>query len=184
MRAESGHALSCSPSKPILGARRLLPRQRRRPAYLRVHRDGAGRQRWQCGYATLVAACDERSALQRRRRRGQRIVPIKATFAEFAREWLADQHHLRPSTRERYRWAIDVHLIPVFGRHRLPDIREDDVAALITDQSARLRPSSVRATVNVLSRLMGRAVRRGAIATNPVSGLERWERPKGRPREM
>src|SRR4051794_17505696 len=173
MRAESGHALSCSPSKPILGARRLLPRQRRRPAYLRVHRDGAGRQRWQCGYATLAAARDERSALQRRRRRGERLVPIRATFAEFAREWLAAQHHLRAPTRERYRWAIDAHLIPRFGRFRVTDIREDDVARLIAEMSAQLRPSTVRAALSVMSRLMGRAVRRGAIVTNPVAGLER-----------
>ena len=148
------------------------------------YRDGAGRQRWQCGYATLAAARDERSALQRRRRRGERLVPIKATFAEFAREWLAAQHHLRAPTRERYRWAIDAHLIPRFGRFRVTDIREDDVARLIAEMSAALRPSTVRAALNVMSRLMGRAVRRGAIATNPVSGLERWERPKGRPREM
>ena len=141
-------------------------------------------KRWQCGYATLAAARDERSALQRRRRRGERIVPIKATFAEFARGWLAAQRHLRPATRERYRWAIESHLIPSFGRHHLPEIREDDVARLIADLSADLRPSSVRAALNVLSRVMGSAVRHGAVATNPVGGLERWERPKGRPRDM
>src|SRR3954454_13850137 len=75
-----------------------------RRTYEFTYRDGAGRQRRQCGYATLAAACDERSALQRRRQRRERIVPIKATFAELAREWLAAQHLLRPSTRERYRW--------------------------------------------------------------------------------
>ena len=149
-----------------------------------TYRDGSGRQRWQCGYATLAAARDERSALQHRRQRGERIVPVKATFAEFARTWLAAQHHLRPATRERYRWAVDAHLIPVFGRHRLPEMCEDDVARLIAELSATLRPSSVRAVVNVLSRVMSRAVRRGAITTNPVAGLERWERPQGRPREM
>lgn len=149
-----------------------------------TYRDGSGRQRWQCGYATLAAARDERSALQRRRQRGERIVPVKATFAEFAREWLAAQHHLRPSTRERYRWAIETHLIPVFGRHPLAQIGEDDVARLIADMSGKLRPSSVRAAISVLSRIMKRAMRRGAIATNPVTGLERWERPQGRPREM
>src|SRR3954468_381831 len=155
-----------------------------RRTYEFTYRDGAGRQRWQCGYATLAAACDERSALQRRRRRGERIVPTKATFAEFARDWLAAQHHLRPSTRERYRWAIESHLIPRFGRLRLADIREDDVAALITAYSTMRSPASVRAIVNVLSRILGRAVRRGAFATNPVRGLDGWERPKGRPREM
>lgn len=61
---------------------------------------------------------------------------------------------------------------------------EEDVARLIAELSATLRPSSVRAVVNVLSRVMSRAVRRGAITTNPVAGLERWERPQGRPREM
>lgn len=98
-------------------------------------------------------------------------MPVKATFAEFASEWLANQHHLRPATRERYRWAIDAHLIPVFGRHRLPEIHEDDVAGLIVDLSNTLQPSSVRAVINVLSRVMGRAVRRIAITTNPFTGL-------------
>jgi integrase len=149
-----------------------------------TYRDGAGRQRWQCGYATLGAARDDRAALRRRRRRGERIVSVKATFEQFAREWLAAQHHLRPSTRERYRWAIEVRLIPRFGRFRLADIREDDVAILISDCSATLRPSSVRAIITVLARILGHAVRRGALPVNPVSGLERWERPKGRPREM
>jgi hypothetical protein len=147
-------------------------------SYEFTYRDGAGRQRWQCGYATRAAARDDRAALQRHRSRGERIVPIKATFAEFAGEWLVAQHHLRPTTRDRYRWAIETHLIPVFGRHRLPEIREDDVARLIADLSADLRLSSVRAAVNVLSGVMGRAVRHGAVATNPVSGLERWERPR------
>ena len=149
-----------------------------------TYRDSTGRQRWQCGYATLAAARGDRAVLQHRRQRGERVVPIKATFADFAGDWLTAQHHLRPSTRERYRWAIETQLIPRFGRARLSDIREDDVANLIADRSATLQPSSVRAILTVLSRILGRAVRRGALPVNPVSGLERWERPKGRPREM
>jgi len=148
------------------------------------YRDHTGRQRWQCGYVTLAAARDARSALQRRRGRGERIVPVRATFAEFAREWITTQHHLRPSTRARYEWAIERHLIPRYGRFRLTDIREDDVAALLVDLAETLNPSTVRGVLTVLSLVLGRAVRRGALAANPVSGLERWERPKGRPREM
>ncbi|TML97248.1 MAG: hypothetical protein E6G10_25360, partial [Actinobacteria bacterium] len=154
-RADGRHAdHHLSTSHPLLPARRLLPRQRGWPAHLRVHLS-----RWRRTPALAVrlrdppAARDERSALQRRRRRGERIVPIKATFAEFARGWLAAQRHLRPATRERYRWALESHLIPSFGRHHLPEIREDDVARLIADLSADLRPSSVRAALNVLSRV-------------------------------
>ncbi len=69
-----------------------------------VYRDSAGRQRWQCGYATLASARDARDGLRRRRHRGERIVPITSAFDQFARDWLAGQHHLRRSTRERYRW--------------------------------------------------------------------------------
>jgi integrase len=149
-----------------------------------VYRDSTGRQRWRGGCPTLKDAQDARGELLCRLRRGERVVPIKATFAEFARQWLADQQHLRPSTRERYRWAIEHHLIPRLGPFRLAEIREDIVAALVRDLSKTHRRSTVKAVINVLSGILGRAVRRGAVASNAVLGLERDEQPKGTPREM
>lgn len=43
-------------------------------SYEFTYRDADGRQRWQCGYRTLAAAREDRTELQHRRPRGERIV--------------------------------------------------------------------------------------------------------------
>src|SRR4051812_20186512 len=43
---------------------------------------------------------------------------------------------------------------------------------------------TVRATLTPLNRILGHAVRRGMIGTNPMDRLERGERPSVAPREM
>lgn len=155
-----------------------------RRVYEFTYRDGTGRQRWVSGFSTLKEAEQARADVMRRVRRGERVVPIKSTFAEFAASWLETQAHLRASTRDRYEWAIRVHLVPRFGRFKLAEVNEDHVALLMADMSKTHAPATAKAVFNVLSLIMGRAVRRGAIPANPCAGLERSERPKGRQREM
>ena len=112
-------------------------------------------------------------------------MPIKATFAEFAQTRLEGQSQLRPSTRARYEWALEKHLIPRFGRFKLAQIREDQIAALVSDMhAAGYASSTIKSVIAPLSLILGRAVRRGAIASNPVLGLERSERPRGKRRAM
>lgn len=153
--------------------------------YEYVYRDSSGKQRWVSGFRTLKEAEDARGEVMRRIRRGARVEPIKLTFAEFAHTWLDGQTQLRPSTVDRYRWAIDHHLIPQFGRLKLAEISEDVIAGLISDMQAKaLKPATVKAVLNVLSLVLGRAVRRGAISHNAVRGLERSERPTGKRRAM
>jgi integrase len=108
---------------------------------------------------------------------------------------------LRPRTRERYETSLDRHLRPRFGRRQLATITEDDVAALIadmrtgiyfTEQDGRLverkrekgyAPWTIRGVLVPLSRVFSFAVRRGYLAVNPVSRLERGERPRVGKRE-
>src|SRR5439155_21274905 len=66
--------------------------------------------------------------LRLRRRRGERIEPTRQTFAEYAEEWLARQV-VRPRTLEIYRWALNCHLLPYFGRRRLDQIHAEDIEA-------------------------------------------------------
>ena len=157
---------------------------KRRRVYEYVYRDASGKQRWVSGFATIKDAEDARAEVLRRIRRGERVAPIKATFEEFAKQWLDSQSQLRDSTRDRYDWAIRVHLVPRFRRLKLGEITTDHVALLIADLSARYSASTIKSIINPLSLIMGRAVRRGAIAANPVLGLERSERPSGSRREM
>jgi integrase len=156
-----------------------------RRVYEFVYRDVTGRQRWTGGFLTIKEAEDARGEVLRRIRRGERVQPIRSTFVDFANQWLESQTQLRASTRARYEWAIRVHLAPRFGKLKVGEITEDHVAFVVSDmQRDGLKPATVRAVLAPLSLILGRAVRRGAISTNAVAGLERSERPKGQRREM
>ena len=162
---------------------RVDARGRRRYEY--VYRDGEGKQRWPSGFATLAEAEDDRANKLRRVRRGERVAPIRTTIAEYAEQWLESQTQIRHSTRARYEWAVRKHIVPQFGRVRVAEVTEDHVACLVMDMTRRgYKPATIKAVLGPLSLILGRAVRRGGRASNPVAGLERSERPKGQRRDM
>ena len=50
------------------------------------------------------------------------------TFHEFASEWLKGRRHeLGERTVEDYTWALSIHLLPFFARHRLSAITVEEV---------------------------------------------------------
>lgn len=181
-RPSTGGTRRQKSSKPSIYFRENARGQR---IYEYVYRDSSGKQRWVSGFRTIKEAEDARAEVVRRIRRGERVEPTKQTLAEYADAWLASQTNLRPSTRSRYEWAIRQHLTPYFGRIKLAEVREDHVAGLIAEmQKKGLAPSTIKAVLAPLSLILGRAVRRGAVASNAVAGLGRSERPKGQQRPM
>src|SRR4051794_30182138 len=104
--------------------------------YEYTYRDADAKQRWVSGFRTIREAQDARADVLKRLRRGERVAPIKMTFAEFAAQWLESQTGLRPSSRARYEWAI-AHLVSYFGRMKLADISEDAVAHVVADMQKR-----------------------------------------------
>lgn len=156
-----------------------------RRAYEITYTDSEGRRRWQRvqgGLKNAEAALEE---TRRRLRRGERVAPTRATFAEVAETWIAGQSQLRSATRDRYRWALDRHLVPRFGRLRIAQLTTDHVAALIADmRDAGYRAWTIRGVLTPLGRVLAHAARRGLIAENPVSRLERGERPPAERQEM
>src|SRR5919204_3762694 len=139
------------------------------------------RRRWNApGPATEVIAPMQAkgNALPRRRRRGERIEPIRQTFADYAREWL-ERQDVRPRTREIYSWALEQHLIPRLGRRRLDQISCEDVAALIAAMRHQgLKGWTITSALRPLSIILAQAARKGRIPVNPMTQLERGERPK------
>jgi Phage integrase, N-terminal SAM-like domain len=128
---------------------RAEPLPRRRPVprhpgiYYRPRRDGKvappyeiryldsnGKYRWEVVHGNLEAAEARRAELRLRRRRSERVEPCRQTFEQYARERL-DRQTVRPRTLEIYRWALDCHLIPYFGRRRLDQVQAEDVALFI-----------------------------------------------------
>jgi integrase len=148
------------------------------PPYEIFYVDSAGKQRWETVDGSLEDAEARRADLRLRRRKGERITPTRQTFDEYAREWL-DRQHVRPRTHELHVWALERHLLPRFGQRQLAQITSDEVAAFIADMRKRgLKGWTITSALRPLSIICGEAARKGYIAANPVSQLDRRERPK------
>ena len=148
------------------------------PPYEVPYLDSGGTRRWAVVHGSLDDAEARRAELRLRRRRGERIEPIRQTFADYAREWL-ERQDVRPRTREIYSWALEQHLIPRLGRRRLDQISCEDVAALIAALRRQgLKGWTITSALRPLSIILAQAARRGAIAVNPCSQPERGERPR------
>ncbi len=128
------------------------------------------------GMREAEAALDN---LRDRMRKGERVLPSKVTFGEYAETWFDAQTQIRPRTRESYRWALDRHLLPRFEHRRLSSLTEDDATDLIAAMRAKdYAGSTIRAVLLPLSRGLAHAARRGLVPTNPLDRLERGERPR------
>jgi integrase len=140
--------------------------------------DSTGKRRWEVIHGNLDSAEARRAELRLSRRRGERIEPCRQTFAEYAMDWL-ERQDARPRTLESYRWALNNHLIPYFGRMRLNEISCDDVAAYIGHMRKKgLKGWTITSSLRPLSMILGQAARKGRIPVNPLTQLERGERPK------
>jgi integrase len=156
--------------------------------------DSDGRQRWRT-VPTLREARTLRADLVSKVARGERVAPVRMTFADFADTWLVKQHsRLRPKTFELYGSYLRLHLNPRLGRRQLQAIAVDDVASLIGEMQQGIRyvgrdrhleraegkpfaAWTIRGVLVVLGRVLASAARDGLIASNPVRRLERGERP-------
>lgn len=143
--------------------------------------DADGRWRWETIQGGGLKEADARiSEIRSRLHRGEHVARTTLTFGDVAEEWFEwKSPGLRPRTREIYRWALDLHLLPVFGSRRVQRISETDVAALVAQlRSGGLAEWSIRAVMTPLSGTLRYAVRRRMISSNPMSLLEPSERPR------
>ena len=87
---------------------------------------------------------------------------------------------LRAATQAGYRNAVDQHLRPRFGHHRLDGIVADDFAALVRDMRERGKSeATIAAVLGAGSRIYKFAARRlGFTGTNPTTLMLSSERPK------
>jgi len=168
--------------------RRREPGDRNRNIYRRYdgrfevgYRDSTGRQRWTSAFDTITAARAARDDFLGRKARGDRVQPNpRLRFGEAADRWLDGQVvDLRPATQAIYRNAIDNHLRPRWGRHRLDAITVDEAAGLVRDlRAVSLADNSIVGIIQVANRVFKYAQRRlDWPGVNPISLMERGERP-------
>jgi integrase len=126
--------------------------------------------------------------------RGEPVRSSKATFGEFA-ETVMGGLTTRPRTIERHRYMLDRHLLPRFRSRKLGSITTDDVARLVSEMTRGVRyervdgklvkkereqgyaGKTIAGAVETLGLVMRKAKRTGLIPANPVTDLERGERP-------
>jgi integrase len=147
--------------------------------------DATGRVRWRRIYGGLRDARLARAEVQTRLGRGDPVARSRRTFADVGEEWLTAQTHLRKRTHSLYSTALRRHLVPRLGGMRIAEVDEDAIARAIADlQASGLSASTVQGILTPLGRILNHAARRGLIADNPMSRLERRERPRVERREM
>jgi integrase len=102
------------------------------------------------------------------------------TLAQYAAVWLEGLEGLvQPSTVEAYTGRLQRHVFPQLGERPLDEIAVDDILALIADlRKQGYSGTTIATTLTPLSRIFVTAVRRGLIEVNPVSKLDRSERPR------
>ena len=107
----------------------------------------------------------------------------RATFHEFASEWMAaKQREIRETTALDYRWQLSNHLLPFFHAHPLADISvaEVDRYREFKVQEGILSTESINKTITRLGQILAVAEERDLIARNPVRINTRNRKLKGR----
>lgn len=168
---------------PGIHFRQVGGRRRYEITYL----DETGTRRWKTlpGFDNLEQAEAELVGVKAKLNRGERVAPSKLTFDQAADLWFAGKN-VAERTRERYESNLRLYLRPRFGSRRVSAITVDDVAALVAEMEAEGKAAWTQR--NVLTTLSGffswaSSPRRGYARVNPVSQLERDERPRVRKRK-
>lgn len=148
--------------------------------------------------STQSEALAKQAELRGQKARGERIVVNdKTTFGQLAEEWYASKARvLRPRTAGYYRRALDLVLIPRFGKWRVAALDADAIATFsrtladeglhAVDPKRSVRPlgrSSIDNYLKPLQGVLGLAVRKGLIRENPFNHLTADDRPLARERK-
>jgi integrase len=150
-----------------------------------------GKPRYKAVGRKLAEARRQRDLLSAKALQGELLTPTSLTFAELAEQWLEGFEALVASgeraerTLEHYRYHLERHLLPAFGRRRLQEISTDDCARLIAQLRAKgLAPKTIAGCLVPLGRIFALALRRGHLSDNPLRRLEQSERPRIQKREQ
>ena len=145
-------------------------------------RDAQGVKRWRKVDGGITVARRQLTAEVAKRDRGERTTADPRVTLDRAAElwWQARVVKLRPNTQASYAYALGA-LRPRFGRHKLTAIGPTELAAWVASaQADGFAARTVQQQLSVLSAIFTYAARHlGFAGTNPVSLLDRVERPQG-----
>ena len=108
--------------------------------------------------------------------------PGKLTVGEYLAEWVGSLglRSLEPSTIDWYRSAVERHIVPTLGHHRLSRLTPAMIEAFLAEKAERgrldgkgaLSPTSVRRLRVTLHKALDAAVRKNLLNRNPIDLVE------------
>jgi integrase len=105
--------------------------------------------------------------------------PDKLTFDAFTKRFQEEYlpgRNLKPTTLENYRYILDGHLLPHFGRRKLADLEaEPELIDSYISQKAQqgLSPKTIHNHLMLLNLMLRRATVWRLIRSNPVASIDR-----------
>ena len=95
------------------------------------------------------------------------------SFATYVEQTWFPNHVLEPTTREGYRYNLDRHILPTFGRMRMGEILPMHVREWVTQLTARgVSPATVRHVKIILSAVFTTALNDFIIVLHPCRGVK------------
>ncbi|WP_416394185.1 MULTISPECIES: tyrosine-type recombinase/integrase [unclassified Curtobacterium] len=94
----------------------------------------------------------------------------ESKVSELASQWVAVLEKLgrAPSTVQQYKLSLETNVLPALGGVRLREATVPVIDRVVETLSVRRGPGAAKTARVVLSAMFALAVRRGAVATNPV----------------
>jgi integrase len=140
---------------------------------------GTGRQK-SATFTNKRDAERKNNEIQRALDTGTYNSPTRKTVGEFLLTWLEGHSAVAPSSRHRYRIAIERHLIPELGAYRLSGLRPIDIQEAYSQwRAAGLSPRTIKLHHAILHRALGVALKLELIARNPADSVEAPPTPRG-----
>lgn len=153
--------------------------------------DGVTRPVERAGKSKAAAERALKVELQNRSRDRTGSLSRDSRLSDVAEMWFkrmqqrADDGELAASSLDTYRRQLDNHILVGMGAFRLGEIDTPSVDDFLSAVKVNVGGATAKSCRSVLSGVMGYAVRRGAVVTNPVREAERLARaPQRQPRAL
>ena len=149
---------------------------RRGGQFVVVYRDPSGKQRKKAA-PTMKAAVEVKKKEEGAVANGEWRETSRATFADFARDWIGSyggrtRRGIEEDTRASYQASLEADAIPYFGKTRLTAITAQDVKRFAVHVADRgVSAATVQRAVAPVRCLLADAHEAGLIRSNPAAGL-------------
>jgi integrase len=95
-----------------------------------------------------------------------------STITHELNQWMRlNERSLQKSTRLDYQRRIDKHLIPVFGKYRVTDLKRTDILEWVHSVGLILKPKSISNTLDPLRSMYRDLIADDTITYNPMTNL-------------